>query len=135
MEPAVNSLLSTTERARELLDSAPWLGFTLDVAHAMAKDEKEPERYIDLCGDRIVNVHMSTIKDGRPHCPLDHDPLMRSILHRLAGIGFGGSLTLEIEDLNFPRVLTSKEKIGVIGDDIAFMKECMGVEGAPLNRT
>jgi len=39
--------------------------------------------------------------------------------------GFTGSLTLEIEDLNFGRVLSAEEKIAVLARDAAFMHECM----------
>jgi sugar phosphate isomerase/epimerase len=125
MEPAVNSLLCTPAGVRALLDNEPWLFFTLDVSHALLKDEKEPARYIELCHDRLKNVHMSRVVKGKPHYPLAHDPRMAGLMERLAGHGFNGSLTLEIEDLTFDRVLTSEEKINVLKDDCAFMRECV----------
>ena len=76
MEPVVNSLLCTPERMRELLDAEPWLFFTLDVSHALMKDEKEPARYIELCHDRLRNVHISRVVRGKPHfrsCPDPRD--------------------------------------------------------------
>ena len=125
MEPAVNSLLCTPERMRELLDAEPWLFFTLDVAHALAKSSEEPLRYIELCHDRLANVHISRIEGKTLHLPLDRSPVMASVMESLRDSKYSGSLTLEIEDLNLGRPLTSEEKIALLARDCAFMHECM----------
>lgn len=125
MEPIVNSLLCTPERMRKLLDDEPWLYFTLDVAHALAKDDKEPLRYIELCGDRLANIHISRKEGKTIHLPLDRSPLMGRVMEALLDIGYGGPLTLEIDDLNFGRPLSAEEKIAVLSRDRAFMQECM----------
>ncbi len=126
MEPAINSMLCTPERMREVLDAEPWLLFTLDVAHALIGGSREPERYIELCHDRLVNVHISRLGNGKPHFPLDRDPGMAGVMKTLADHGFPGTLTLEIEDLHFDRVLTADEKIAILARDCAFMRDCMG---------
>jgi sugar phosphate isomerase/epimerase len=125
MEPMVNSLLCTPERVRELLDDEPWLFFTLDISHALAKSEEEPFRYIEICHDRLANVHLSRKKGKLLHLPLDRDPLMESVMHALKDAGYAGPLTLEIDDLNFPHPLTADEKIAVLSRDRAFMQESM----------
>jgi sugar phosphate isomerase/epimerase len=126
MEPAVNSFLCTPERVRQLLDDEPWLFFTLDTSHALVKSDEEPLRYIELCHDRLANVHLSR-KEGRTlHHPLDQSPLMARIMHALIDAGYTGPLTLEIDDLNFPHQLTAEEKIAVLSRDREFMFECMG---------
>jgi hypothetical protein len=38
---------------------------------------------------------------------------------------FTGSLTLEIDDLNFNRLFTAEEKIALLKEDCTFMQECM----------
>jgi sugar phosphate isomerase/epimerase len=126
MEPAVNSFLCTPERVRQLLDDEPWLFFTLDTSHALAKSEEEPLRYIELCHDRLVNVHISRKEGKRLHFPLDQSPLMATIMHALRDAGYAGPLTLEIDDLNFPRPKTAEEKIAVLSRDQVFMHGCMG---------
>lgn len=128
MEPAVNSFLCTPERVRELLDDEPWLFFTLDTSHALVKSEKEPFRYIELCHDRLANVHLSRKEGKTLHLPLDRDPLMESILESLRDAGYNGPLTLEIDDLNFQNHLTAEDKIAVLSRDRAFMHECMDPE-------
>lgn len=125
MEPVVNSLLCTPEKMRELLDAEPWLFFTLDVSHALMKDEKEPARYIELCSDRLRNVHMSRVVRGKPHFALARDPRVADILQDLRDHRFSGSLTLEIEDLTFDHALSSQEKVDVLAADCAFMRESM----------
>ncbi|MDD1695394.1 MAG: sugar phosphate isomerase/epimerase [Methanoregula sp.] len=125
MEPIVNSLLCTPERMRRLLDEEPWLFFTFDVAHAMAKSETEAIRYIELCHDRLVNVHISRFDKDRAHFPLDRHPSMARVMESLKDHHFNGSLTLEIEDLNLGSFLSSDAKIVLLAQDCAFMQECM----------
>ncbi len=125
MEPVVNSLLCTPERMRLLLDEEPWLFFTLDVAHAMAKSEDEVIRYIELCHDRLINVHISRFDRGKAHFPLDRYASMEKVMASLKDHHYNRSLTLEIEDLNLDRSLTAEEKVALLARDCAFMQECM----------
>jgi len=124
MEQKVNSLLCTPVGMRELLDREPWIWFTLDISHAMGVDVAEVRRYIDLCGDRLVNVHVSRAENGMMHLPLDGNDDVADILRYLAGSGYEGNLTLELEDRNFSHDLSSEEKILVLSTDLAFMQEC-----------
>ena len=125
LEPAVNALICTPERMREVLDSEPWLKFTLDTSHALAASEETVMEYIDLCGDRLAHVHLSRAAGGRLHLPLDRSPLMARILASLRDHHYRGALILEIEDLNFPHPLSAEEKCTVLARDLAFMRECM----------
>lgn len=125
MEPSVNSLLCTPERMRTLLDDEPWLFFTLDVAHALSKSADEVIRYIELCHDRLINVHISRFDHGKAHFPLDRNASMARVMECLKDYRYDGCLTLEIEDLNFDCPLPAEEKIAVLTRDCAFMKECM----------
>jgi sugar phosphate isomerase/epimerase len=126
MEPTVNTFLCTPERVRQLLDDEPWLFFTLDISHALATSGEEPFRYIELCHDRLANVHMSRKEGKKLHLPLDNSPLTEGVMHTLKDAGYAGPLTLEIDDLNFPHILTAEEKIAILTRDRAFMRECMG---------
>lgn len=125
MEPAVNSFLCTPERVRQLLDDEPWLFFTLDTSHALAKSEEEPLRYIEVCHDRLANVHLSRKEGKILHLPLDRSPLMATVIHSLQDGGYSGPLTLEIDDLNFPHPLSSEEKIKILSRDRAFIHKCL----------
>jgi Sugar phosphate isomerases/epimerases len=123
MERKVNSLLCTPEDVRELLDREPWLYFTLDVSHAMGTSTEEVHTYIDLCHDRLANVHISRAEDGRMHLPPGGNADIAGILRHLDESGYTGTLTLEMEDMNFSHVLTSEEKIVILMEQLAFMKK------------
>lgn len=125
MEPTVNSLVCTPGRMREVLDAEPWLKFTLDTSHALATSEETVAEYIRLCGDRLANVHISRTHNRVLHFPLDRSPVIEKILTQLADIRYAGPLTIEIDDLNFPRPLSAEEKIAVLSRDNTFMRECM----------
>lgn len=125
MEPIVNSLLCTPERMRTLLDDEPWMFFTLDVAHALSRSENEAIRYIELCHDRLINVHISRFDHGKAHFSLNRYASMAHVMECLKDHRYDGCLTLEIEDLNFDRPLSAEEKIVVLSEDCAFMQECM----------
>jgi len=125
MEPAVNSLICTPERMREVLDAEPWLRFTLDTSHALVVSEETVMEYIDLCADRLANVHLSRAGNGRLHLPLDHSPVIARILESLRDQHYRGALMLEIDDLNFPKPLPAEEKCAILAKDLSFMRKCM----------
>ncbi|ABS56407.1 Xylose isomerase domain protein TIM barrel [Methanoregula boonei 6A8] len=125
MEPAVNALICTPERMREVLDAEPWLKFTLDTSHALVSSEETVSEYIDLCGDRLANVHLSRAAGGRLHLPLEESPVMARILGFLRDHHYLGPLMLEIDDLNFPRPFSHEEKCAVLARDLRFMRECV----------
>jgi sugar phosphate isomerase/epimerase len=126
MERAVNSLLSRPAEVRELLDREPWLSFTLDVSHAMARSVEEVTDFIDLCGDRMANIHLSRSGDGKTHLPLDGTRRARAVLHALEDAGYAGPLTLEIEDRNFDHDLSLEEKVSLLNREAAFIRSEIG---------
>jgi sugar phosphate isomerase/epimerase len=123
MEPAVNALLCTPESMKELLDQEPWLHFTLDTSHALATSKEEVYRYLDLCGDRLVNVHLSRTENRKMHLPLYGYNEGREIIRALKEHGYGGHLTLEIEDRNFLHDLSIEERIALLMREIAYVRE------------
>ncbi len=125
MEPKVNSLLYTPEGAFELLEREPWLHFTLDMGHALMASVEETIRFIDLCGNKLVNVHVSATKNGRPHYPIHSDGNARLILESLAARGYAGYLTLELQDLHFSHELSSEEKILLLMKEQAVLRDIM----------
>ncbi|MCK9308457.1 MAG: sugar phosphate isomerase/epimerase [Methanoculleus sp.] len=124
LEPRVNALLYTAEDAAEVLDREPWLWFTLDMGHAMMASPGEVDRFIDLCIERMVNVHVSAIGgNGRPHHPIDNDPSAARVLAELADRGYGGYLTLELEDMVFAGPLSSEEKVVLLARELEALEK------------
>ena len=124
LEPRVNALLATAEDTAELLEREPWLWFTLDMGHAMMTSCDEVLRFIDLCIERTVNIHVSALGgNGRPHHPIHNDRAAKRVLAELADRGYDGYLTLELEDMVFPGALSSEEKIVLLNRQLeAFEK-------------
>ncbi|HZD44380.1 MAG TPA: sugar phosphate isomerase/epimerase, partial [Methanomicrobiales archaeon] len=79
--------------------------------------------YIDLCHDRIANIHISRVEDGRMHLPIHEDPTMAAILERLADLRYSGYLTLEIEDLNLGYEASAEDKVILLERELRFMRE------------
>ncbi|QSZ66747.1 sugar phosphate isomerase/epimerase [Methanofollis aquaemaris] len=125
MEPKVNSLLCTPEEMREVLDVNPWLWLTLDVAHAMAVSEGEVFRYIEACGDRIANVHLSVASNGRRHLSVAGNREACAFVRALENAGYCGPLTLEIEDQSFARPLSLEEKVMVLREERRYVARCL----------
>ncbi len=123
MEAAVNSLLCTPGAVREVLDRYPWLSFTLDISHALGTAPGEAGKYIDLCGDRIVNVHCSLFRAGRNHHPVTGSRHVAAVLRHLSEYCYDGPLTLEIEDRTFFHPLSADEKVHVLARDGKFIRE------------
>ncbi|HOI58715.1 MULTISPECIES: sugar phosphate isomerase/epimerase family protein [unclassified Methanoculleus] len=124
LEPRVNAMLYTPEDMAEVLEREPWLWFTLDMGHAMMTSSREVDRFIDLCMERMVNVHVSALgENGRPHHPVHDDPGALRVLTELADRGYGGYLTLELEDMVFPGTLSSEEKV------VLLMQESEALQG------
>jgi sugar phosphate isomerase/epimerase len=126
MEHIVNSLLCSPSGVRALLDNEPWLNFTLDVSHAMAGSPDEVYTYIELCADRLINVHLSRAEAKRLHLPLDCSQDMARVIGALRDCGYNGPITLEIDDLNFNHPLTPQEKVAILKTDRAFLAQCFG---------
>jgi sugar phosphate isomerase/epimerase len=127
MEKKINSLFSTPESVRELLDREPWLSFTLDVSHALGEGAGVVASYIDLCADRMVNVHLGRANDGKMHLPVEGSPEIEAVLHQLADAGYDGTISFEIEDMHFPHELSSEEKVIFLRKQADFVRDCLGL--------
>ena len=123
MEESISSLLCTPEEVADLLDREPWLYFTLDIAHALAKSTAEVEQYLERTISRLTNVHVSGYRDGKIHLPVAGDPEVGAILSLLAEYGYDGYFTLEIEDRNFTHDLGSEEKIVLLSREVDYLEK------------
>jgi sugar phosphate isomerase/epimerase len=121
MERKVNSLLCTPEDVLEVLEREPWLSFTLDISHAIARSVGEACRYIEWCHDRIANVHVSSVRGGTLHHPVFGSEDVVVVLRALRDAGYDGPLTLEIEDQNFDHTLCSEEKVAVLIREVEYL--------------
>ena len=126
MERTINNLLFSPAAVRELLDDEAWLWFTLDVSHAMGTSLEEVRSFVEVCGDRLANVHLSRASDGVMHLALSGHPDGRFVLELLRDHRYRGPVTLEIEDLRFDRVYSIEEKAALLASECAFIRSVVG---------
>ncbi len=125
MERKVNNLLSSPDEVRRLLDQEEWLWFTLDVSHAMGTSLAEVGAFVELCGDRLANVHLSRASDGKMHLALSGHPDGRAVLTMLRDARYAGPVTLELEDLRLDRTYLADEKVALIASECAFIRSVL----------
>lgn len=118
MEAEVNTFFSTPGEVRELLVREEWLLITLDIAHALYSDDHEAIAFIDSCGERLANVHLSGRVEGVPHLPHSLDPRTAPVLIELRKRGYDGAIILELEDQAFDRELSCEEKLLVLTSEL-----------------
>ena len=122
MPPKINSLFYEPKQINDILEQEEWLYFTLDIAHAMTKENSGAMDFIETAYERIVNIHISKNSGTRNHYPLENDPDIGSILQKLSDRGYDNYLTLELEDLNLERKVSAEEKISIVKNDIEYIR-------------
>ncbi len=123
MEPRINSLMSTPEAIRDVLDEYSHLFFTFDYAHASIGEGGLAREYIRLNSDRIRNVHASSGSPERMHGPLAGSDTMGELTSLLSSFGYNGPVIFEIEDLGFSTRLSYEEKCALLAMEVdAFWK-------------
>lgn len=125
MEKKINALLTTPAGMRQLLDENPWLACTFDISHALAGGLENALAFIDTCGDRIANVHLSGTEGAKRHVPVAGNPDIIKILETLADREYDGPLTFEFDDLNFSPPLSLEEKIAILKRESSWVRETL----------
>jgi sugar phosphate isomerase/epimerase len=111
LEPAPWNICADPEEMGRFLDALP-LGMTLDISHATPPSSRAIA-FVETLKDRILNVHVSTTRNGVRHLPAS-DGSVDQVLTALRDIGYGGPLTLELDDKKFPKTLSKEDKVGVL---------------------
>ena len=111
LEPAPWSICAEPEEMSRVLDELP-LGMTLDVSHATPPVSRAMA-FVDILKDRILNVHVSSTRDGVRHLP-PSDGSVDRVLEALRDAGYDGPLTLELDDKKFSETLSWEDKVRVL---------------------
>jgi sugar phosphate isomerase/epimerase len=112
LEPAPWNICAEPEEMGRFLDEFPLLGMTLDISHAIPPISRAIS-FLETLGGRIVNVHVSATINGVRHLPAK-DGSVDEVLTTLRDLGYGGPLTLELDDKKFPSTLSKDDKVGVL---------------------
>ncbi len=109
--PGIQSMCSTPDEMKEVMNTFPELHFTFDVVHAALISQNTALSFIDELGERIINLHVGAPHDDKPHFPSHHERRMEMVLRHLHDFGYDGDLTIEIDDKVYPGPLSKQEKI------------------------
>lgn len=126
MPYAINAHMIIPEEMRRTLDEYSWLYFTYDFAHALQAESSgrldNALSFIDICGDRMVNVHASMGgSPDRMHTPLNGTEEGTRLIQALHEAGYAGRITFEFEDLNIGN-LSYQERIALLAAETAFFR-------------
>jgi sugar phosphate isomerase/epimerase len=111
LEPAPWNICADPEEMNQFLGELS-LGMTLDISHATPPLSRAIA-FIETLKDRILNVHVSATRNGVRHLPPSDGSIDR-VLTVLRDAGYGGPLTLELDDKKFPKTLSKEDKVRVL---------------------
>jgi sugar phosphate isomerase/epimerase len=123
LEPAPWNICADPEEMAQFLSELP-LDMTLDISHATPPLSRAMA-FVEILGDRILNVHVSATKGGIRHLPPSDESVDR-ILTALRDVGYGGPLTLELDDKKFPKTLSKDDKVRVLRRESRHLESAWG---------
>jgi sugar phosphate isomerase/epimerase len=121
--PGVQSMCSTPDEMKSVLTKFPGLFFTFDVVHAFIQSPQIAMSFIDELRDKIINVHVGSLHNGKPHYPSHIQKNMGAVLHALKDSGYDGDLTIEIDDQRYSRPLSRGDKVMELREEREYLEE------------
>lgn len=114
LEPAPWSICAEPEEMARFLDEFS-LGMTLDISHATPPLSRAIA-FVEILKDRIQNVHVSSTRNGVRHLP-PSDGSVDQVLEALRDAGYGGPMTLELDDKKLSKTLSKDDKVRVLRNE------------------
>ena len=121
--PGVQSMCSTPDEMKSVLSKFPGLFFTFDVVHAFIQSPDIAMSFIDELSDRIINVHVGSLHNEKPHYPSHRQKNMGVVLHALKDSRYDGDMTIEIDDQRYSRPLSREDKVMELRDEREYLEE------------
>ena len=121
--PGVQSMCSKPDEIKSVLEKFPGLFFTFDVVHAFIQSPEIAISFIDELSDSIINVHVGSLHNGKPHYPSHRQKNMGAVLRALRDSGYDGDMTIEIDDQRYSRPLSREDKVMELRDEREYLEE------------
>ncbi len=123
--PDISAMCSSPKEMKEVLEKFG-LFFTFDVVHAFIDSPEIAFSFIEELSDKIINVHIGAPHDGKMHYPSHRVKNMDAVLRRLRDFGYGGDLTIEIDDKAYSKPMTREEKISELTEERKYLESVFG---------
>lgn len=121
--PGVQSMCSTPDEMKSVLSKFPGLFFTFDVVHAFIQSPDIAMSFIDELSESIINVHVGSLHNGKPHYPSHRQKNMGAVLRALKDSAYGGDMTIEIDDQRYSRPLSREDKVMELREEREYLEE------------
>ncbi len=121
--PGVQSMCSTPDEMKSVLEKFPGLFFTFDVVHAFIQSTEIAMSFINELSDKIINVHVGSPHNGKPHYPSHRNKNMGAVLRALKDSGYDGDLTIEIDDQRYSGHLSREDKVMELREERKYLEE------------
>ncbi len=121
--PGVQNMCSTPDEMKNVLEKFPGLFFTFDVVHAFIQSPEIAMSFIDELSDKIINVHVGSPHNGKPHYPSHIQKNMGAVLRALKDSGYDCDLTIEIDDQRYSRPLFREDKVLELREEREYLEE------------
>lgn len=121
--PGIQSMCSAPDEIKSVLEKFPGLFFTFDVVHAFIQSPEIAMSFINELGDKIINVHVGSLHNGKPHYPSHLQKNMGAVLRALKDSGYDGDLTIEIDDQRYSRPLSREDKVMELCEEREYLEE------------
>ncbi|MDO8726548.1 MAG: sugar phosphate isomerase/epimerase [Candidatus Methanoperedens sp.] len=121
--PGVQTMCSTPDEMKSVLTKFPGLFFTFDVVHAFIQSPQIAMSFINELSDKMINVHVGSPHNGKPHYPSHRKKKMGAILRALKDSGYEGDLTIEIDDQRYSRPLSREDKVIELREEREYLEE------------
>ena len=121
--PGVQSMCSRPDEMKSVLTKFPGLFFTFDVVHAFIQSPQIAMGFINELSDKMINVHVGSLHNGKPHYPSHTQKNMGAVLRALKDSGYDGDLTIEIDDQRYSRPLSREDKVMELREEREYLEE------------
>jgi len=121
--PGVQNMCSRPDEMKSVLTKFPGLFFTFDVVHAFIQSPDIAMSFINVLSDRIINVHVGSLHNGKPHYPSHIQKNMGTVLCALRDSGYDKDLTIEIDDKRYSRPLSREDKVMELREEREYLEE------------
>lgn len=124
--PGVQSMCSTPDEMKSVLDKFPGLFFTFDVVHAFIASPDIAMSFIEELHDKMINLHVGAPHNGKPHHPSYRIKNIDPVLTALRSTGYDGDVTIEIDDKTFPGLLSREDKVKELIRERKYLESIFG---------
>lgn len=96
LENAASTPFNQISNSEYLINSVPYLDFTLDIGHAYRTSRVEVDKFLKKFKNKIKHIHLHNALNGFDHLPFKDKNELKEFIKSVKNIGYNGTITLEM---------------------------------------